>query len=329
MLAWKTLHHYYNMHRQVSYVGDRPRVTATDSNPVDNPAPIHPVSNPEWNNGVTSITPVIVRMQYLVSYGVKKTGEKDYELKVYSYPVVTLWNPYNVDMKINGYNIWIHNLPLSHKIYKNSASTSIPDFNWNYAASLKGGTLDMRFGQPYGSPNEPIILKAGEMKIFNHKRSSFTRGGNDHPAADMAENTDPASFYSTANTGHPRSVGTITGALETDIIAIETKLGTWDTFSQELKGYGWQSTFEVRSEPRGDHIGHDARTNKQIWTSSYAWRFEDASWPSNYLSKDNFPAKPLKDLVDAPTPFCLVEVRLKPLDELQLRFKSEVQQSDN
>ena len=263
-MAWKTLHHYYNMHRQVSYVGNRPRVTAIDSNPVENPAPVHPVSNPEWNNGVTSITPVIVRMQYLVSYGVKKTGEKDYELKVYSYPVVTLWNPYNVDMKINGYNIWIHNLPISHKIYKNSASTSIPDFNWNYAASLKGGTLDMRFGQPYGSPNTPIVLKAGEMKIFNHMRSSFTRGGNDHPAADMAENTDPASFYSTANTGHPRTVGTITGALETDIIAIETKLGTWDTFSQELKGYGWQSTFEVRSEPRGDHIGHDARTNKQV-----------------------------------------------------------------
>jgi hypothetical protein len=322
VLAWKTLHHYYNMHRQVSYVGNRPRVTATDSNPVGNPAPVHPVSNPEWNNGVTSITPVIVRMQYLVSYGVKKTGEKDYELKVYSYPVVTLWNPYNVDMKINGYNIWIHNLPLSHKIYKNKASTSIPDFNWDYAGSLKGGTLCMRFGQPYGSPNAPIILKAGEMKIFNHKTSSFTGGGNGHPAADMAENTDPASFYSIANTGHPRSVGTLTGALETDILAIETKLGTWDTFSQELKGYGWQSTFEVRSEPRGDHVGHDARTNQQYWSTSYAWRFEDASWPSNYLSKDNFPAKPLRDLVDAPTPFCLVECRLKPLDELRLPNKT-------
>ena len=322
VLAWKTLHHYYNMHRQVSYFGNRPRVTATDSNPVGNPAPVHPVSNPEWNNGVTSITPVIVRMQYLVSYGVKKTGERDYELKVYSYPVVTLWNPYNVDMKINGYNIWIHNLPLSHKTYKNGASTSIPDFNWDYAGSLKGGTLCMRFGQPYGSPNAPIVLKAGEMKIFNHKRSSFTGGGNDHPAADMAENTDPGSFYSIANTGHPRSVGTITGALETDIIAIETKLGTWETFSQELKGYGWQSTFEVRSEPRGDHIGHDARTNKQYWSTSYAWRFEDASWPSNYLSKDNFPAKPLRDLVDASTPFCLVEARLKPLDELRLPNKT-------
>ena len=319
VLAWKSLHHYYNMHRQVSYVGGRPRITATDSNPVSNPTPIDPVSNPEWNNGVMSINPVIVRMQYLVSYGVKKNGE-NYDLFVYSYPVVTLWNPYNVDMKINGYNIWIHNLPLAHKIYKNDAP--VADFVWNYAGSLKGGTLDMRFGQPCGSPNEPIILKAGEMKIFNHKRSSFTGGGNGHPAADMAENTDPGSFYSIANTGHPRSVGTITGALETDTIAIETKLQTWDTFSNELKGYGWQSTFEVRAEPRGDHVGHNARTDQQIFTASYAWRFEDASWPPNYLSKDNFPKKPLRELVDAPIPFCLVESRLKPLDELQLPNKT-------
>ena len=112
MLAWKTLHHYYNMHRQVSYVGKRPRVTALDDNPVGSPIATHPVSNPEWNTGVTAITPVIVRMQYLLSYGVKKNGEKDYDLHVYSYPVVTLWNPYNVDMRINGDNIWLHNLPL-------------------------------------------------------------------------------------------------------------------------------------------------------------------------------------------------------------------------
>ena len=53
----------------------------------------------------------------------------------------------------------------------------------------------MRFGQPYGSPNEPIVLKAGEMKIFNHKTSLIT-GRNGYPAADMAENTDPGTFYS-------------------------------------------------------------------------------------------------------------------------------------
>jgi hypothetical protein len=317
VLAWKTLHHYYNMHRQVSYVGNRPRVTAIDST---TPQP-DPVFNPQWNNGVTSINPVIVRMQYLISYGVKKTGEKDYDLYVYSYPVVTLWNPYNVDMKINGYNIWMHNLPLSHKIYKNDAPTSIPDFNWKFGSDkTTGGVLDMRFAQPYGSPNEPIVLKAGEQKIFNPKTFDFIDGM--YPAADMAENTDAGTFYSYLHAGHPRLVGKITGAAETDRIALETKMGTWETVGSTFAQYGWLSTFEVRSEPRGDHHGQPTRMMQQVFTSTYSWRFENSSPTSNQLSKNNFPTKPLKDLNNAPTPFCLIECRLKPLDELQLQNKT-------
>ena len=323
VLAWKTLHHYYNMHRQVVYVGQRPRVTAVDSNPVAAPfVPIDPVSNPEWNTGVTTITPVIVRMQYLLSYGVKKTGN-DYDLYVYSYPVVTLWNPYNVDMRINGMNIWLHNLPLTHKIYKNDAPTAIPDFNWVFALggdALRGGTVVMRFGQPYGSTNQPVILKAGEQKIFNPK--TFTSGAFACPAVNMTENSDPDTYYSYQHAGHPRQVpnGKLAGAADSDLISFETKMGTWETVGTSYGGM--QSTFEVRAEPRGDHIGNEERMRLQGLTSVYAWRFENSSPTSNQLSKTNFPSKTLRDLTDAPTPFCLVEVRLKPLDEVQLPDKT-------
>jgi hypothetical protein len=317
VLSWKSLHHYYNMHRQVSYVNNRPRVTATDNNA---PAAIDPISNPQWNNGVTMINPVIVRMQYLISYAVSKAGENDYNLHVYSYPVVTLWNPYNVDMRINGYNIWIHNLPLSHRVFRNNAATSVPDFTWMFGGGMSGGVLAMRFGQPFGSPNSPIILRAGEQKIFNPKRFDMIDGT--WPSADMAENTDPTTFYSPAHVGHRRNIGRINGAQETDRLAIETRMQTWEMFSPELKGYGWQSTFEIRSEPRGNHPGHDARMRQQLFTSSYSWRFENSSPSSNQLSASNFPAKPLRELVDAPTPFCLVESRLKPLDEMQLPNKT-------
>ena len=320
-LAWKTLHHYYNMHRQVRYVNNRPRVTAVDNHA---PAAIDPISNPQWNNGVTMISPVIVRMQYLISYGVSKVGEKDYDLHVYSYPVVTLWNPYNVDMQINGYNIWIHNLPLSHRVFRNNAATSVPDFNWHFGGGMTGGVLVMRFGQPFGSPNAPFVLRAGEQKIFNPKNFSIINGN--WPTADMAENTDPSTFYSTSPTashvGHPRNVGRMNGIEEADRIALQTRMQTWEMFSQELKGYGWQSTFEVRSEPRGDHPGHDPRMRQQLFTSTYAWRFENSSPSSNQLSINNFPTKPVRELINAPTPFCLVECRLKPLDESQLPNKT-------
>jgi truncated hemoglobin YjbI len=316
VLAWKSLHHYYNMHRQVTYVGQRPRVTAIDSNPVSGPfAPINPVSNPEWNNGVTMITPVIVRMQYLLSYGVKRNG-MDYDLYVYSYPVVTLWNPYNVDMRINGMNIFLHNLPLSHKIYKNNVPTTIPDFKWQFDLGLKGGTLTMRFGQPYGTPSGPIILKAGEQKIFNSK--TFVSGTFGIPAANMAENSDPSTAYSSVNVGHPRQVpsGKFVGATVRDMISLETKMGTDISYS------GMQSTFEVRAEPRGDHMGNDARMPIQGLSSVYAWRFENSSPSSNQLSSNNLATKSISDLTRGIFPFCLIDVRLKPLDEVQLPDKT-------
>ena len=95
------------------------------------------------------------------------------------------------------------------------------------------------------------------MKIFNHKTSLI--GGLSFAAANMAENTDPGTFYSSQHAGHARKVpgGKLTGAAETDVISFETKMGTWETVGSTMNPL--QSTFEVRSEPRGDHTGHDSR----------------------------------------------------------------------
>jgi hypothetical protein len=328
VLAWKTLHHYYNMHRQVSYAGNRPRVTAIDS---ANTTTIDSISNPQINNGVTSISPVILRMQYLISYGLRRVGEtKDYELFVYSFPVVTLWNPYNVDMVVNGYNIWLHNLPLSHEIFRRPGgsgnndyvSAGIPVFDWKFGSGTSRGVLCMRFGQPYGVPNAPIVLKAGGQTVFNPRSFGMTDRDN-YPAANMAENTDPNTAYTTAvpeHVGHARNIGTISNLETSDVIAIETTLGTQKFESANWAK--WESTFEVRSEPRGDHIGHDGRMQQQSFTSTLAWRFEDTTWPSDRFSRNNFPAKRISDLVTAPTPFCLVQVRQKPLDEDRLPNKT-------
>ena len=306
VLAWKTLHHYYNMHRQVSYIGNRPTVAAIDNR---TPAP-DPVTNPEWNSGVTSVSPVVVRMQYLLSYGVRKSGT-NYILNVYSYPVATLWNPFNVDMNINGFNIFLHNLPIEHVIYRNG--TEFTRHNWKWG---QNGSLIMRFGVPKGSPAAPITLKAGEQKIFNYYS---TDGG--FTGHNMTESPQP---WHTAHAGRERAVagGTINNGAETDRIAFETLAGTFETSGQAFVPRNFQSSFEVRTEPRGDHNGHPERMKLQGFSSVYAWRFEGSSPRSNQLSRSNFPSKTLKELTDAPTPFCLVDVRLKPLDEVQVPNKT-------
>ena len=306
VLAWKTLHHYYNMHRQVSYVGNRPRVTAIDNRTPDT----EPIYNPEYNGGVTSITPIVVRLQFLLSYGAKRSGN-NYILYVYSYPVATLWNPYNVDMTINGYNVFLCNLPIEHIIYRNG--TKLTNHNWKWD---ENGNLIMRFGLPKGMPAAPIILKAGEQKIFNY----FSTDGNFH-GHNMTDTPQP---WNTQHAGLERAVdgGTITNGAETDRIEFETLAGTFETSGESYIPQDFQSSFEVRTEPSGDHYGHPERMIKQMFSSMYSWRYEASSPKSNQLSKTNFPSKTLKELEDAPTPFCLLEVRLKPLDETQVPNKT-------
>ena len=79
----------------------------------------------------------------------------------------------------------------------------------------------------------------------------------------MAENTDPDTYYSYLHAGHPRQVpnGKLTGAADSDLISFETKMGTWETVGTST--VGMQSTFEVRAEPRGDHIGNEERMRLQ------------------------------------------------------------------
>lgn len=306
VLAWKTLHHYYNMHRQVSYVGNRPRVTAINNRTSNT----DPISNPDYNSGVTSITPIVVRMQFLLSYGTKRSGN-NYNLYIYSYPVATLWNPYNVDMIINGYNVLLLNLPIEHIIYRNGVRFTNHKWKWG-----ENGNLIMRFGSPKGMPAEPFVLKAGEQKTFNY----FSTDG-DFNGHNMTATPQP---WHSLHAGRERAVagGTIINGAATDRIDFETLAGTFETSGKSYAPEDFQSSFEVRTEPSGEHYGHPARMIKQMFSSMYSWRYEASSPKSNHLSKTNFPSKTLKELENAPTPFCLVEVRLKPLDEVQVPNKT-------
>jgi len=305
VLAWKTLHHYYHMARQVSYVGNRPRVTAIDNTTPDT----EPIANPRWNDGVTSITPVLLRMQWLLSYGSKMSGAL-YDLYVYNYPVITLWNPYNVDMVVNGFNIWQDALPLQNVIYKNDAK--IADFMWAITAN---GNMQMRMGTPNGVPGVPIILKAGEQKVFNYAVCNGPWN-----AHDMSPDPYP---YTSTHAGKERKVAGATGGAATDRISMETTMKTWPVSAYNTENL--QSTFELRTEPCCNHLTnnpHPPRTQLQSFSSLYAWRFEDTSPMSNQLSQTNFPSKTLEELLNAPTPYCLIDVRLKPLDEVQLPNKT-------
>jgi hypothetical protein len=182
---------------------------------------IDPVANPAWNSGVTRITPMVVRIQMLVSFGVQRQSptSNNYAMRLYSYPAVTLWNPYNVPMKVAEWSAFLHTLPLEHGVFKAGAKHNLTGggtLNGNYNWGWPHGNMTLRVG---GSTGPGLTFAPGEAKTLTYS-SSESGGFNAH---NMIE-TPPAWLPTRA--GQPRDLGTISGN-PGDRIAISTSLATW------------------------------------------------------------------------------------------------------
>ncbi len=311
VLAWKHLHHWYHMHRrQLANQQDLNVGAMLNTTPS-----IDPVSNPAWNSGVTRLTPVVVRLQMLVSIGSQRQGRSsNYSLRMYSYPVVTLWNPYNVPMRVTEWSAFLHTLPLEHTVFKagvkhnlTGGGTTDGKYNWGWPH----GNMTTRVG---GNTGPAITLAPGEAKILTYSTSQ----SGSFNAHDMI--ASPPAWLPT-RAGQPRELGSISGN-PTDRIAISTSLATWESSSTSFSGQNFQTTFDFRCEPRAVHVGHPARFQNQMFSSQVAWRHENANPRVAFISERNFPNTTIQDINNNPMPFLHLDIRLKTLDEPELPNKT-------
>lgn len=309
VLAWKHLHHWYHMHRQ--QLGNQYDLPVKA---MDNQISLNPVNNPAWNSGVSRITPMVVRIQMLISLGAQaQAGSSNYSLKIYSYPVVTLWNPYNVPMRVTEWSTFLHTLPLEHTIYKGGIKLPLTGggtLNGSYNWGWPQGNMTMRVG----NPTPAISLAPGEAKTLTYSASQ-AGGFNAH---DMIAR--PPAWLPTF-AGQPRDLGTISGRAS-DRIAISTSLATWESSSTSYTGQNFQTTFDFRCEPRAIHAGHPERFIQQMFSSQVGWRHEASNPRIAFISQSNFPNLTLGDLNNNPTPFIHLDIRLKTLDEVALPNKT-------
>lgn len=322
VLSWKSLHHWYNMHRrQLSTAANFP-LTA-----MRNYVSYDPVSNPMWNSGVMRISPVLARMQMIVSYGVRRSGpasgsadRSNYELYMYSYPVLTLWNPYSVALQVDQWSLFLHTLPLEHTVYQNSRKihlTGEGTRNGNYNWGWPHGNMVMRFGE--GTP--AVNLAPGEAKILTYTASQSGGFHAHEMVAELRPWLPPGRSNPLGHMGQVRSLGTITGAA-TDRIAIETTGSSWHTSANSYSNF--QTTFCYRVESKAVHRGHPDEFKRQMFTGQVAWRVEsDAGNPiPDVISRNNFPSMTLAELDNSGSPFLHLDVRLKTLDEVGLPNKT-------
>ncbi len=322
VLAWKSLHHWYHMHRrQIGSDAGHPLMAMRNYTSAPDP-----ISNPTWNSNVMRIQPVLVRMQMIVSYGVRKTGTAargsyNYDIYMYSYPVLILWNPYSVALRVEQWSVFLHTMPLEHSLYKGSQKIQLTgggtrngNYNWGWPA----GNMVMRFGDA-GTPG--ITFAPGEAKILTYTKSQ--EGG--FHAHDMVEGleawTPPSSRDPDGHVGQPRKLATVT-AQPSEQIRIETTGSSWNSSSNSYQQF--QTTFGFRCENKAVHRGHPDRFRQQMFCSQVCWRREtDKGNPvADFISQTNFPGASFQELDNAPTPFIHLDVRLKTLDEARLPNKT-------
>ncbi|MEZ7955870.1 MAG: hypothetical protein QMB90_01460 [Rubritalea sp.] len=319
VLPWKTLYHWSRMHRV--QMGNRKNLPL-NAILSTTPAP-DPISNPGWNNGNLRLSPVLVRKQALISFGTQRIEETDdYRLYLYSYPVLTLWNPYNVPLRVEGWHCATASLPLENTIYKNGVKH---DLGHNPARGIQRGLFvwgwrgAVMYCNAIGGAQPAVTLAPGEARLFSHDGAVTGAFG-------QYEMDEAAPTWLPTKPGRGHYLGTI-NAKEQDRITIGSALATWEVSGDILNGTSLggnlsQMTFEVRAEPRPTHIGHQHRFTQQMFSSQVAWRHEASNPKINTISQWNLPNSTLRDFNHNPTPFLLLDVRLKPLDDTFLPNKN-------
>ncbi|MDH4444537.1 MAG: hypothetical protein QE267_05355 [Akkermansiaceae bacterium] len=126
--------------------------------------------------------PAYIRFQQLLSFYAKPkapiTNPPNYELGIVIDPIITLWNPLDVPLSLEGsfVSIKYFALPYDIKINVNGIQNNVS------IGKMVGGTnssqganfLTMRIGN---SATKPVILKPGEVMVFSQKNTATSTPG--------------------------------------------------------------------------------------------------------------------------------------------------------
>ncbi|MCW1923853.1 hypothetical protein OKA05_14895 [Luteolibacter arcticus] len=313
VLSWKSLAHYSRLRNRVTLSNGRP--TLTTFNGSSDVQPDEQV-NQRWNSGTLRPAPVMVRCLLFISYGTKPDPADAQKLVVrfYAYPVMTLWNPYNVDLLVPEYNMLWTAMPMEHEIVVNGQVRGVFDWRNGGKGSAVRPILD-----------KPLRLRAGEAKMLTPTRWNWFQAVSMHHAHYM----DAVPFrYSPAFAGGEWGNGNGAGGSDaliqvsgvaSDRVEVRTAVKLFENGGTAFAaGQGYQSTFDIR----GNHcLESDGAWPTYLWSSKVAWRYQQGSPSPNKLSNDRAQTT-FASLNGAPRPFMVMDAQLKALDEADLPNKT-------
>lgn len=312
VLSWKSLAYWTKLRNKVTLSGGRPTLAAFNGS--NDKQPDEQV-NQRWNTGTLRPAPVLVRCLLFISYGTVPDPADPAKLAVrfYAYPVMTLWNPYNVDLEVPEYNMLWTAMPMEHDILVNGQVKAT--FDWRNGGRGNGVRPIL---------DKPLRLRAGEAKMLSPVRWNWFSAIAIHYAHYM----DAVPFrYSQSFAGGEWGNGGSKGGSEslisvsgkpTDRVEIKTRVKLWENGGTAFAaGGGYQSTFDIR----GNHCQEDdGAWPTYLWSSKLSWRYQRDSPSPDKLSA-NVANTTLGDLRSAPRPFMVMDAQLKAVDEDDLPNK--------
>jgi hypothetical protein len=276
VMAWKNLYHYYHLKESVRISGGRPYLRSWNGS--QGVAP-NDLTNPRWNAGVIRPAPVLVRAVIFISFGSipSPSDPSKLVLRFYAYPVITLWNPYNIDLKVEArqLNYLFTSLPMRQKIYVNGQLKE--EYTWrgirtggtgganNYSGAALRPTLD-----------KSITLLAGEARMFSSVRNERSRNCDIHQVHSME---DVPFRYSPGNPGGlwggnvgDQELVQSTGKAS-DVVKIETVVAQWDR-----DGGAFHRAYPATFDIRGNHSGsEDGDYQTYQWGQKIGWLHESTT----------------------------------------------------
>lgn len=313
VLSWKHLYHHYHSHRMVHYRGGRPTLTALKAT-----SRVDPVLNPSWNSGVTRPAVFPIRVQVFMSYGtIRQPGSRsNYQLVLYMYPVLTMWNPFNVDIQVDEYHILLNAMPLKHRILVDGREKA--EYTWRMGRDNQRGS-----GTTLGFKNQ--TFRAGESKSFSPVDWWPERGIRAHYLHEMKPvpfaygQRSPGSRWGIGDKGVSDPPLRVTGTAGQKI-TIESRPTEFTEGDGAFRFL--QTTFGWRGQ---DVFEGDGRWPTYLWSSKVGWRYENRNPRPDNFSTNNASGDTFGALFDAPRPLCVVDARLKALDEDRFPNKAWVQ----
>lgn len=171
LCSWDQLRNYESLARPSSMVASpsgRPMVRTYKQTGYTNSN-----GEPEWNANIGGdryrVQPVLLKYSFVVSYSTElltspADPNKPYALRMFLYPMVVLWNPYNVDLQVPEYCVSGY-CPLTFDINKGKPDYFKLDLTQNQSATM------LAFGPQMGGADKTLgtnglIIPAGTTKVL-------------------------------------------------------------------------------------------------------------------------------------------------------------------